>query len=618
LDCMTQFLNFLSSGDFNGYTLYAHNGGKYDVNLLLKYALLEHDFWGINGKSCIELNNAWIGFQIDEKNDPKHTIKFKDSFRMLPMGLEKLCKELEVKHQKLTETVSHDDITLKNYHTFPALKKYLSHDCRGLLEVMHSFNLSVFLDLGIDVTGCYTGASLAKQTFFRNYYKFHGKGACPVFTLSTAHDQFIRAGYFGGRVECFKMGKILKAFYYDFTSLFPDVGRQHLPYGEPEEINFGGSSKVPPGFFGFVKCLVRTTDKKAIPKHALLQNNRLTFPIFKEWTEISIFSQEIDHDIYEYQFAEGLKFKKATFMSKVFTDGFQKKAQAKADGNPAMAQAWKIIINSLYGFWGLRTEDRDGVEICAPDSNSYVEYLNTERLVSAREHDDGTLFCRVLKTLKVKDFNVGVASAISSYARLKLHALLTDIRAVGGKIHYCDTDSVICDINLNDFKSLKDEYQWDGDGTELGSLKNECDEVVEKKMKEIFHGDKPSQKRAFEALVAAEHGNLSFDEGLITGCKQYALKKTVVVGGETHEIQILKCKGYSQKDKPLNYSDFELLEAGGRFSQKQMQFRCPKSNYVSETDAFTIRTQHVNKSFRKIYSKAKVNPLTGVVTPHEI
>ena len=79
---------------------------------------------------------------------------------------------------------------------------------------------------------------MAKQTFFGNYYKFHGKGACPVFTLSAAHDQFVRAGYFGGRVECFKIGKIKKAFYYDFTSLCLDVGRQYLPYGEPEEINF--------------------------------------------------------------------------------------------------------------------------------------------------------------------------------------------------------------------------------------------------------------------------------------------------------------------------------------------------------------------------------------------
>jgi hypothetical protein len=142
--------------------------------------------------------------------------------------------------------------------------------------------------------------------------------------------------------------------------------------------------------------------------------------------------------------------------------------------------------------------------------------------------------------------------------------------------------------------------------------------VVEKKLKKIFHGDKPAQKRAFEALVAAEHGNLSFGEGLITGCEKHCLRKAIAVDGAAHEIEMLKCKGYSQKDKPLNYSDFELLEAGGRFSQKQMmQLRCPKSNYVSETDAFTMHTQFVKKSFKTIYSKSGVNPLTGIVTPHE-
>jgi hypothetical protein len=86
-------------------------------------------------------------------------------------------------------------------------------------------------------------------------------------------------------------------------------------------------------------------------------------------------------------------------VSKLFKDGFQKKARAKGEGKPAMAQAHKIIINSGYGFWGLRTtEDRGGVETRAPDSSSYVECLSTERLVSARGHDNGTLFYRVLKT----------------------------------------------------------------------------------------------------------------------------------------------------------------------------------------------------------------------------
>ena len=50
------------------------------------------------------------------------------------------------------------------------------------------------------------------------------------------------------------------------------------------------------------------------------------------------------------------KSMKAKFMKKFFDDGFMNKAKCKADGDLAMAQAYKIIINSGYGFWGLRIE----------------------------------------------------------------------------------------------------------------------------------------------------------------------------------------------------------------------------------------------------------------------
>ena len=540
--------------------------------------------------------------------------------RILPQGLEKLCIDLDVKHTKLTETISHDDITLDNYTTFPALPTYLSHDVRGLLEVMLNFNHSVFDDLKIDVTTCFTGASLSKSTFYRNYYN---KNKCAVYTLSDDHDKFIRDGYFGGRVEFFKMGPVEHAYYYDFTSLYPDVGRQHLPCGKPTEVDFKGSANINPKkegdeyFFGFVKCMVRTKDAIALPKHAVIMNGRLTFPIFETWTPLQCFSQEIDYDIYEYKFERGLHFKNKCFMSKFFIDGFEKKAKAKADGKPAMAQAHKIIINSGYGFWGLRTQDRDGVIICKKDSGDYLEYLNTERLVTMKENDDGSLFCRVKKNLKVTDFNVVVASAISSYARLKLHDLLTDIRAVGGDVYYCDTDSVICNINLCDHPKLQEKFQWDGDGSELGSLKNECDELVEKKLKKLYPDDEAKQEDTFKELVKFENGNLSFDCGLIEGCKQYALKKSIVVDGVKHELNVLKCKGYSKNDKALTYEDFETLDSGGYISQEQMQFKCPKSNYVSETDSFNIKTKYVTKKFRQTYTKGVVST-DGTVTPHRI
>ena len=52
---------------------------------------------------------------------------------------------------------------------------------------------------------------------------------------------------------------------------------------------------------------------------------------------------------------------------------------------------------------------------------------------------------------------------------------------------------------------------------------------------------------------------------------------------------------------------FEKMNEGGSIEQTQSQFRCPKSNYVSETSSFNIKIQKVTKSFRKIYTKGVVD-----------
>lgn len=614
LQCLKQMTKwiYVNKAIFNGYTLYAHNGGKYDLPLVIKRAFIDSDEFVIEGKGCIELNNAWIGFVLRAKHDNKFKIQFRDSLRLLPGGLEKLAKEFGVEHQKLTETVKHDDITLANWGSFPQLPKYLTHDVFGLLEIIEKFGKGVFNDLGIDITKCYTGASLSKKNFFKNYYKNEFK----IFTLDSKTDKFVRDSYFGGRVECFKLGDIGKNYYYDFTSLYPDVGREYLPYGMPELIAMEGS-KLPKDFFGWVRCKVRTKDRKAIPKHATLKDSRLVFPIFENWTEMNIFSKELDFDIYEYQFIEGVQFKKAKFKKRFFNDGFLKKAKAKSEGNFAMAQAYKIIINSGYGFWGLRTKDRDGVIIYEPGDDSYKKYLMTDKLTSIKE-ENGYVFCRVIKDLAIKDFNVAVAAAISSYARSKLHSLMTAIKKVGGQVFYSDTDSVICNINLEDYPEIRNKFQWDGDGTELGSLKNEADEKVEKLLKKLYPKDKSKRNKLFRDLVKKEKGNLSFDKGCITGCKQYALSKTVTIEGKEHTLEIVKIKGYSQKDDKLKYSDMQKLGNGEKLYQNQMQFRCPKSNYVSETKSFDINTRYVRKSFRMTYTKGQLFKPTGDVLPLRI
>jgi hypothetical protein len=614
LDCLQRMTKYIHENKerFNGYTLYAHNGGKYDLPLAIKKSFMESPEFLIEGKGCVELNNAWIGFTLRAKDDRKFKIYFRDSIRLLPMGLAKLTKELKVPHQKLHETINHNDITLINYNTFPQLKTYLTHDVFGLLEVIQKFGKGVYDELGIDITNCFTGASLSKKNFFKNYYdtKF------PIFKLSDDNDKFIRDSYFGGRVECFQMGEIDRCYYYDFTSLYPDVGRKYLPYGEPEIVKLNKATRLEKSFFGWVECLVRTKNRKHIPKHAVLKDDRLIFPIFENWTKINVFSEELDYEQYEYEFITGIKFKKARIKQKFFNDGFRNKAKSKAEGNPAMAQAYKIIINSGYGFWGLRTKDRDGVIICEPNSHEYMNYLNTDKLVSIREQGDYVL-CRIKKDLDVCDFNVSIAAAISSYARSKLHNMLTEIRKVGGKIFYCDTDSVICNININDYPNIKKKFQWDGNGEELGSLKNECDEYIEKIVKkEHPEFSKEQFKKEMKLLLEKENGNFYFDKGILTGCKQYALQKKINYNGKDHIIEIVKCKGYSQKDDKLKFSDMGNLNLGKKMKQKQTQFRCPKSNYVSETNAFIIKSKIVEKSFRKTYSKGQI--FGKYVLPHRI
>ena len=100
---------------FVGHTFYAHNGGSYDAMFLFKEGLLEDDRFDIP-EPPVDQDGKYIHFKVIVGGDT--IITFRDSLRLLPQGLEKLCKEFDVEHKKLTETVSHDDITVENWDTF--------------------------------------------------------------------------------------------------------------------------------------------------------------------------------------------------------------------------------------------------------------------------------------------------------------------------------------------------------------------------------------------------------------------------------------------------------------------------------------------------------------------
>ena len=417
--------------------------------------------------------------------------------------------------------------------------------------------------------------------------------------------KFIRDFYYGGRVEIFHLGKVPQGpkYYYDFTSLYPAMGLKDLPYGDPVWVDKFNVFE----HFGFASVLVKSREdmlhKK--PLHGIKEDSKLLFRHFKDWTPLTLFSEElklgINTGMYDYDIRGGLTFQSAPWMAGFFTDAFERKAYAKKEGNPALAQVWKIIANSGYGFWGIRVKDRDCILIEKADRMAIYPYLKNGKFLNYNEIGDYGVM-RVLADLPVSDFNVGVASAISSYSRCRLWSLINDIESKGKKVFMCDTDSVITDINISEHLDLMSEYMWDGCGDALGSLKNEADEFMEEKA--------GLTKDDVKWLKEESGGMIHFDDLILGGCKFYTLRR------DGCKKIIAKCKGFKKgKDgSDLTYKDFEDMDGGGLKKQKQVQFLCPKNNHISLTENFAMRTPYVEKKFKFCYNKGDIAD-DGSITP---
>jgi hypothetical protein len=289
-------------------------------------------------------------------------------------------------------------------------------------------------------------------------------------------------------------------------------------------------------------------------------------------------------------------------MRRFFEECFKNKSVAKQEGKLALSNAFKIIANSGYGWWGLKTRDVDGIVVTNTDAKAYRTFLDKNVLINFSNFGDIDIN-RINKTLNVKDFNVGVASMIASRARLRLWNCLTDMKRLGADIWYVDTDSIISNMNITQYPELMKKYKADGKGVALGTLKNEADEYVEKLI----------GTRGMEDIKEREGGDIHFDKCIITGLKQYSLIKTFEYNGTIYSGDIVKLKGYSQSDKKLHYSDMEEIAGGLELTQQQVQWKSDKNTFIDEVRPFTIRNKTIKKRFKSVYTKGLVLPCGNVV-----
>lgn len=179
--------------------------------------------------------------------------------------------------------------------------------------------------------------------------------------------------------------------------------------------------------------------------------------------------------------------------------------------------------------------------------------------------------------LGIRDFNVAIGAAITSYARLYITGAIEDFKAHGAEVYYTDTDSLKTNLPMGKYPDLLNKYFWDNEGKELGTLKNECEEEIKAHVKHwVKQNLRPeiqeqSIKDILEAELAAEpHGEYSFDSLVVCGCKNYALRRKFLVY-DLPPLEMFTLKGlrknakisaYARSDAPVMDHDREHCPIG--------------------------------------------------------
>jgi hypothetical protein len=556
--CINDFLNYLINLKTKKIlNLYAHNGGKFDIKCILNDILKLKEYLHVH--NIIYQDNSITLLHIKSNNGE---ILFKDSFRLFSCSLHKLCESFNIKNKKTV--FNHDKI--KDYiideEILNESKEYNKLDCTSLYECLLIFSTFIYDKYNINITKTLSASGLSKKIFTTNYLKEN-----TICLLDKKEDKFIREGYYGGRTECFKIG-IFEGplYYYDFTSLYPYVGTLNmLPVGEPIEISNITIEEIikDTSYVYFLNCKV-TKNYDGIPLLGIKRKSKYIFPDLINPTEIkALFSSEIiyAHKLgYIIQPIKGYKFLRGSPLKDFYTDLFKNKSESQG----SIKNMWKIIINSGYGFFGLRTSNKKSLKISDSILEEYKKYLLDGKLINYK-NESGYNIMYIEDDITSRVVNVAIASAITSLARCRLYSTINKVTKEGGIVYYCDTDSIVCNLILESIMEI---------GSGLGQLKNEL------------------------------QPNNFIDEFIVTGPKSYAMI--------LKNLCLCKLKGCnSSNEEKLNILKsmvFKYFNVPCELSNKsnQISFRSSISCILRESGKSNPVIESIIKSYNINYNKGTI------------
>jgi hypothetical protein len=454
--CVDRFLSLLFNrrNTYIDTAIYAHNGGNFDFLFLLAWlrARPQFDFAIVPIQSTIQVLKVW---RRGKKKEGEWT--FLDSLKLLPMSLAAACIALGVEGKK--------DLPLKTHEDSPLWEEYNERDNRALYEVLVRTHDLVEDKLGGEVG--ITTPSTAMRLFRRKYL---GNGSAPMIIPRHLHwkackddecpgclHSWVRDGYYGGRTEIHRMkGKNLK--YYDLNSSYPASMMFTMPAGNKIESDTYEPERYFKNYVGFVECTVYIPPECEIPPLPFrAESGKLLFPsgmFAGTWSAEEL--ELLKHPRVKGHVVSVVKcvwYRRVSVFVDMVTDLYKYRDKSLPGYDSGLSTLAKLILNALYGKFGMK-EEREQIILVeegeSPPQNS--------------KPAGGDIATGVWYETKIKSpcyVIPQIAAHITALARVRLWHVMNAVLEAGGKIYYCDTDSVITDVELptgSELGALKDEY----------------------------------------------------------------------------------------------------------------------------------------------------------------
>lgn len=264
-----------------------------------------------------------------------------------------------------------------------------------------------------------------------------------------------RRSYFGGRTECFFIGKLNhKVHDPDVNSMYPYVMREFnyptkLIKTDMNDPKLEDVLALMDNHIVIADVYLHTDE----PVYPIKRNDKTIFPI-------GTFTATLAHASLKYAFEHGHVKKILNYacyesapIFKDYIDCFYSMRLSYRDqGNNVFQELCKLFLNSLYGKFGQRCKEIKPEGKWIRDETGVIEVYNEAgKRIASRIILAGQSF--LVFTKEEEGFNsfVAIASCVTDYARVHLWKLM---KAAGREnVFYCDTDSLF--VNSKGLRNLQ-------------------------------------------------------------------------------------------------------------------------------------------------------------------